>query len=177
MDMDVTVLKRNTNVVPMVLQPLKVKTLQDAHVQQADTVAVQTVSMMHKDHNSMDAMTFQVHHRKHVVSLRMAAIVLITLSNTSLTWNMEAVHDSGTADVVAMKIASKQLTIVKTHANNHQAQKMHANCQRFTVHALDTIRNIIMTLIETFAPNSFMVAAWVIRTDSKHWKNVNNHVL
>lgn len=176
MDMVATAHKRNTNAVQMESQPLQERTLKDAHVLLANMDVVPMVSPMHKAHNSMDAMIFQHRHKKHVASARMAALAAITPLNTSSIWNMEVVHDSGTADAGAMPIDLKQLKNVKAHANN-QLEKMLVKYRRFMAHVRDTIRNITMTQTEISVHNSYMVVALAILINSKRWRNVRVNVL
>lgn len=176
MVMVVIALKRNSSAVQMELPQQQAKTLKDVHVQLANMDVAPMVLPMHKDLNSMDALIFQQHHRKHVALAKMVALAVIIPLNTSLIWNMEVAHDFGTADAVVMPIDSKQLKNVRAHANS-QLVKMHVKFQRYTAHVLDTIRNITMTQTEILVHNSFMAVAWVILIDSKHWKNARVNVL
>lgn len=168
--------KPNINVAQMESPPLKERTLPDARVPPANMDVARMASTTHKDHNSRDAMIHHLHHKRHVASIRMAVVAVITRLNTSLIWNMVVAHDFGIAVAVEMQIVSKPLTNVRAHANNRPA-KMLAKCQRFMVHAPDTIRNIITIQIVTFARHSFMVVVWAIQIDLKHSKNVNSNVL
>lgn len=159
-------------VLPLRLDP----TLLDVRVQPVNMDAVPTASTMRKDHNLMDAMIFQQHHKKLAAFRKIKELAAITRLNTSSIWIMAVVHVSGIVDAVVMKIASKQTKIVKIHALN-RAEKMYVKYQRFMVHAVDIIRNIITIRIGIFAHHSFMVAAWAIQIVSKHWRNVKNNVL
>lgn len=175
MDTVATVNKPNTNVVQTELQLLKERTLPDAHVQQADMDVVRMALPTHKDHNMMDVIAFRLHHKRRAALPKMVAPAAITPSNTSLIWNMEAAHVSGTVDARAMPTDSNRLMSVKTHANK-QLAKMLANCRRFAVHAPDFIRNTTMTPTETLVQNSFMVVVWAIQITSKRWMNVEHNV-
>lgn len=176
MAMVVIALKRNSNAARMELQQPQARTLQDVHVQLANMDVVLMASPMPKDHNMMVALIYHRHHRKHVASARMAALAAITPLNTSSIWNMAVVLDSGTAVAVAMPIDLKQLKNVRVHVNS-QVAKMLAKFQRFMAHAQDTIRNTTMIQTVISVLNSFMVAAWAILIDSKHWKNARVNVL
>lgn len=168
--------KLNINAAQMESLPLKERTLLDAHVLPANTDAVQMALTMHRAHNLRDAMKHHLRHKKRAASARMVVAVAIIPLNTSSIWNMVVAHDSGTAVAAEMLIVSKPLMNARAHANNRLA-KMRAKCQRFMVHAQDTIRNTTTIQTETFAHHSYMVVAWVIRIDSKHLKNVNSNVL
>lgn len=158
MDMDVIAHKLNINVVQMASQRLLEKTLPDVHVQQVNTVVVLMELLMLKDHTLMVALIFHQHHKRHVASIKMVALAVITRLNTSLIWNMVVAHVSGTADAVVIQIVLKQLTNAKALVNN-QLAKMHAKFQRFTDHVLDIIKNTTMIQIVIFAHHSFMVVA------------------
>lgn len=160
----------------MVLQQQLDPILPVVRAQQANMDVVRMALMMLKDHNLMDAMIFQQHHKRHAALQKIKAHAAITQLNTSLTWIMAAAHDSGIVVAVAMKIVSKQMKTAKTHAFS-QAEKMYAKYQRFMAHAMAIIRNIITIRIAIFAHHSFMVVAWEIQIDLKHWKNVKNNVL
>lgn len=168
--------KPNINVAQTELLLLKEKTLLDAHVLLANTDVVRMALMTHKDHSLRDVTRLQLHHKRRVVSIRMVVVAAITLSNTSSIWNMEVAHDSGTVVAAEMPIVSKQLMSAREHANN-QLAKMLAKCQRFMVHARDTIRNSTTIQTAISVHHLFMVVAWAIRTDSNQLKSVNNNVL
>lgn len=131
---------------------------------------------MLKDLNLMDATIFRQPHKRHVASVKMVVLAVITQSNTSSTRNMEVVHDSGTADVVATQIVSKQSMNARVHAKNQPA-KMHAKCQRLRDHAMDTTPNTTMIPIEISVHHLFMVVAWAILTDLKQQKSARNNAL
>lgn len=175
MVMGAIVHKLNSNVVQMVSQQQKVKTLKVAHAPQADMVVVQTVSLMHKDLNSMVVRIFQQFHKKLAVLTKMAALVAITQLNTSSIWNMVAVHVSGIQDAVVTIIALKRSKNVKELVKHHRAKTL-AKYRRFMDHVTANIKNTIMTLIEIFAQRSYMVVAWAIQTNSKRYRNVNRFV-
>lgn len=176
MVMDVIVHKLNSSAARTVLQRHLDPTMLDAHVQQANMDVVRMVSTMHKDHNLMDAMIFQGHHKRHAAFQKIKELAAIIRLNTSSIWIMAVVHDSGIADVVVTRIASKQMKIVKIHAFN-RAAKMYAKYQKFMAHAMDISKNIITIRIGIFAHHSFMVVAWAIQIVSTQWKNAKNNVL
>lgn len=130
--------KLSTNVAPMESHQLKVQTFKGVHVLQANSAAVQMVSLKHRARSSMDVMAS--HHlnlKLHVAWKKMVALAQITRPNISLTWNTVVVHAFGTVAVVVIKIASIQLMTARIHANT-QKEKMFANFRRFTAHAPET---------------------------------------
>lgn len=169
-------LKRNSNAVRMESQQPQARTSKDAHVLLANMDVVPMASPTPKDHNLMVALIYHHHHRKRVALVRMVALAAIIPLNTSSIWNMAVAHDSGTAAAVAMLIDLKQLKNVRAHVSS-QVAKMLAEFQRLKAHAQGTIRNTTMIQTVISVHNSFMVAAWAILIDSKHWKNARVNVL
>lgn len=164
---DVTARTPNTSAARMALRPHRAKTLKAAHVRPADSAVARMVSPMRRAPTLRVALLCQWCHKRLVALTKMPEIVAIMRLNTSLTWNMVAAHDSGTAAAAEMAIALNRSKSVKAPANR-PLDAIHARCQRSMDHARLPSIDTIMTRIAINVRLSLMVAAWAIPTTLKH---------
>lgn len=141
-----------------------------------NTVAAMTELLPHRVPTMKDAHRNLNFLAKFAHWIRIAVLAVISLSDGSSIWNMAVALVSGTADVMAMTIASQRKMTAKPTVSNQLALRL-APCHELPDPVRVTIHPGTMTLLPAPVNSSAMVAAWVTPIVSPLAKNVISSVL